>query len=625
MRIRLLELRLNFAYIYSRLKKLYIIGMICFFSLVAQAQEERDRALAYQYFRNGDFDQAATLFENLYANQASTEYYQQLFSSYNALKDYAAMERLASKQSKKDRRDSRYLIDLGYVYRLETKDKKAMELYDEIVKNLIPDDVFIQNTARYFENYKEFDYAMQTYQKGNKLMHDPYRYAFNIARLNFTANKISDGIGNLLDFVKANPDDIDRVYSYLQSEENTSETYAELETQLYDRVQKNPGDDVFSEVLIWLQLQRKNYAGALIYAKALDKRKNKSGERVMNIAQQAIDDENYDDAINALQYIIQKGDKSSLFISAQILLLNTRKTKITKGYKYTMQDANELKVDYIKFINEYGKSPATAQTLCDLARIEGLYLNQLDSAIFLLSDVVQMLGISQDVKNRAKLDLGDYYVMNNEYWESTLLYSQVDKDDKDGIIGEEARFKNAKLSYYKGEFEWAQAQLDVLKGSTSELIANDALQLSVFIIDNTGLDTVFTAMQMFANADLLIFQNQFDRAISIMDSIPRLFPQHSLSDDIFMAKAKIAYKRLEYADAVTWLNFIVKSEAYKQDILGDDATFMLANIYEKNLVDTTKAMEYYKSIMTDYKDSVFLTEARKKFRTLRGDKLEEKE
>lgn len=612
-------------YFYVLLKKVLIILSFCLSTILLHAQDDRDRALAYQYYRNGDFDKAIELFEKLYNEKPTLEYYQQLFSSYNATKDYTAMEKLASKQAKKDRRDARYLIDLGYAYKLENKEKKATELYDDIIKNLLPEESFITSTAQHFEEYRNFDYALQTYEKGNKLLRDPLYYAFDIASIYFIQNKNPQAIEHLLDYIKGNPDEFDKVYAYLQSEQNKSEVFAELENQLYDRIQRSQNDIVYAEVLIWLKLQQKDFASALLYAKSLDKRNNEAGERILQIAYQAIDAEAYNDAINALEYIVQKGEKSPLLISAKMLLLETRKDKILHGFSFTIEELVLLKNDYLNFISAYGKSPATAKTICDLAKMEALYMHDLDGAIERLTEVIALIGLNRDIKNKAKLDLGDYYVMNGEYWESTLLYSQVDKEDKDGIIGEEARFKNAKLSYYKGEFEWAQAQLDVLKGSTSELIANDALQLSVFIIDNSGLDTVYTPMQMFANADLLIFQNKFEAAIQTMDSIPRLFPNHSLSDDIFMAKAKIALKKLNYDEAITWLNYIVKSETYKKDILGDDATYMLAGICEKNKNDIPKAMEYYKAIMLDYKDSVYLTEARKKFRILRGDKLEEKE
>mgnify|MGYP003348155060 CR=1 FL=1 len=202
-----------------------------------------------------------------------------------------------------------------------------------------------------------------------------------------------------------------------------------------------------------------------------------------------------------------------------------------------------------------------------------------------------------------------------------MLYSQVDKDEKDSPLGEEARFRNAKLAYYRGDFEWAQTQLEALKGSTSELISNDAISLSVFIIDNLGMDTIETPMEMYARAELLMFQNKYDAAIGTLDTITYLFPGHALFDDIEYTKASVFVKRKEFDRAVPLLDDIIKN--YKTDLKGDDATFLLAEINEKYLNNKEKAKELYQSIITDYSSSLLVIEARKRFRALRGDKIAE--
>jgi TolA-binding protein len=197
----------------------------------------------------------------------------------------------------------------------------------------------------------------------------------------------------------------------------------------------------------------------------------------------------------------------------------------------------------------------------------------------------------------------------------------VDKDEKDSPLGEEARFRNARLAYYKGDFDWAQTQLEVLKSSTSELISNDAIELSVFIIDNLGLDTIPTPMQMYSRADLLQFQNKDDEAMKTMDSIVTLYPGHALTDDIEYTKAQIYVKHKEFDKAVPLLEDILKN--YKTDLKGDDATFLLGEINEQHLHNKEKAMEYYKSIITDFSNSLLVIEARKRYRLLRGDKINE--
>ena len=236
-----------------------------------------------------------------------------------------------------------------------------------------------------------------------------------------------------------------------------------------------------------------------------------------------------------------------------------------------------------------------------------------------MSEIVQMGGLKKDLLGNCKLDLGDYYLVSGDVWESTLLYSQVDKTFKDGPLGELARFKNAKLSYFKGEFDWSQAQLNILKAATSELIANDALDLSIFILDNLGLDSTLTPMQMYSKAELLSFQNKHDVALKVLDSIITFFPGHPLEDDIYFVKAKTYLRKMKFDQAIEYLDRILNE--YPGEILGDDANFLLAEVYQYQKKDLDKARNLYERIILEYKGSLYSVEARKRYRKLRGDNL----
>jgi tetratricopeptide (TPR) repeat protein len=82
-------------------------------------------------------------------------------------------------------------------------------------------------------------------------------------------------------------------------------------------------------------------------------------------------------------------------------------------------------------------------------------------------------------------------------------------------------------------------------------------------------------------------------------------------------KSKIYIQQEEYEKAVPLLETIL--EKYKEDLKGDDATFLLAELYDGALNNKNKAMELYKAIITDYSSSILVVQARKKYRVLRGD------
>jgi tetratricopeptide (TPR) repeat protein len=254
-----------------------------------------------------------------------------------------------------------------------------------------------------------------------------------------------------------------------------------------------------------------------------------------------------------------------------------------------------------------------------MALLEAFYLNNKDTAITLLERAIAVQGVRKDFISSTKLHLGDIYLLKGESWESALIYAQVEKAEKDRNLGHTAKLKGAKLSYYKGDFEFAKAQLDVLKLATSREIANDAMQLSLLIGDNLELDTSAAALTEFAAIDLLVFQRQYEDALQRYDKMLKDYDGHSLTDEILWAKANILLKQGKFELSIEHLEKLLAR--YNEDILADDANFLIGKIYEENLKNKEKAMEYYQNQLTKFQGSIYNVEARKRFRTLRGDQV----
>jgi len=268
---------------------------------------------------------------------------------------------------------------------------------------------------------------------------------------------------------------------------------------------------------------------------------------------------------------------------------------------------------------EFGRNSSTAFAMQKLARLQAFKLYKTAEAEKLLEQAVQVQGIQSKLLADCKMDLGDIYLLNNQPWEATLLYSQVEKAFPNTNTAQEAKYRNARLAYFTGDFNWAKAQLDVLKAATSQLIANDALNLSLLITDNTTFDTTGNALKMYARADFLIYKEQTDRALITLDSINRVYPGNTLADDILMAKARIFIQQKQYVAAIIPLQKIL--DEHPNELWADDAVFMMADLYENHLNNQPKAQTLYQKIITDYPSSLWINQARKKFRALRGDQL----
>ncbi len=602
------------------MKKYIFIFALCT-AWFQQAVFAQDPNLAQQYFNDGEFEKAGALFEKLYEqNDANDYFFDRYVDCYASLAQYAKCEDLLKKQIKKRPKELKFMVTLGELYDKQDKIELAKEQYTKAIEKLPNDRNAIIQLASAFSNESKYDFAIATYEKGSELIKDKYAFSYYIADL--YRNKGGQHvkmIENFLNSLVANPNYLRTIQSNFARFLSATE-FEELQAQLFTRLQESPDNTEYAELIMWVFTQKKDYKNALRQAKALEKKLQQNGERVFATARAAEDDKDFDTAIAGYEYIVQEiGAQSNYFFQAKRKALDCRKKKVVEKQDYTQQDLLTLEGEYEKFLNEKGRSKTTAEIIAELADVEALYLKNIPKAIDLLKEMIDYPGIDRQIQAKGKLSLGNFYLINGERWESTLLYSQVDKDFKDDILGHEARFRNAKLSYFEGDFEWAQSQFDILKASTSKLISNDAIDLSVFIMDNMGLDSIKTPMEMYAQAELLTYQNRFDEAFLKLDSIRAKYPQHQLEDDVLWQEGQIYLKKRDWNKAASIFFKIVTD--FKDEIRADNALFALAELSENQLNDKNKAKEYYEKLFMEYSSSTFAVDARKEFRRLRGDKV----
>ena len=587
--------------------------------LLAQAQNN-DARLADYYFQNGELEKAAVIYEKLYQQNAGDYYFERYVSCLMDLSRFEEGEKVILKQIKKEPSKVMLYVNYGKLFEKQGQEAKGAEQYKKAIDKLPADRFIIDNLAMNFNALQRYDLALQTYERGGQLMKNKNMFAFNLAELYRRKDEVNKMIESYLNALQDNPAYLPSVEAMLLRYATGDEERQELQTQLYARIQEEPKATIYPELLSWLFLQKKDYKNAFRQLKSVDRLNEEDGNRVFNLALIAENDRDYDAALEGYSYIItEKGKGSPFFIEAKRNLLACKRKKLTEGYAFTKEELKEVEREYESFLEEVGRNNRTATIIAELADLEAFYLQDLDKAISLLEDLINFPMIDKKVQSQAKISLGDFNLIKGERWESTLLYSQVDKLYKDDALGHEARFKNAKLSYFFGDFEWAKAQFNVLKASTSKLISNDAIDMDVFIMENTGMDSTTDALAYYAQAELLVFQNRFPEAFVKLDSLRQAFPDHTIEDDIYYLKAQVFRKLRQYDKAIEAYDKITVN--YKEGIRADNALFEMAALYEGPLKDKEKAKELYEKLFNDFSGSTLAVEARKRFRILRGDKL----
>ncbi len=585
-------------------------------ALVTPAQDE---ALAKQYYQNGEFDKAVVVYEKIYSRKFDDAIYENYFLSLLALRQYEEAQRLAKKQAKHFDANLNYMVDQGYALIQGNKQEKAELYFDKLINEKHKEATYYLVLAAAFVHRELYDYAKKTYLAARQKLSNENLFQAELATLYAETNNKEGTINEFLNLLDYNEGMLDYVQNMLQSYITQPKDFELLKSALSKRTNKYPDRIIYTELLQWLLVQQKNWDAAFIQAKAIDKRLGTQGDACMRLAWLCIENEVFNTAYSIYQYVITLGKYKINYLPAREGLLTTAAKKTFYSGIYSSDDLTTLKQDYLNFLEEFGSNESSANVMKDLAKLEAFYLDEKTSAITILNQILVLGNVRESFKAECKLLLGDINLLSGDEWDAALLYGQVDKDFKEDPLGQEAKFRNAKLSFYQGNFVWAQAQLDILKTATSQLISNNAIELSLLIQDHT-LDSNYEPLEMYAAADLLIYQNKFKEAISKLDSISIQFPAHSLIHVILFAKGKVMAKQQNYLKAIEYYKQVY--DKAPDDLLADNAIWEMAQIYEQSLLDLEQAKQYYQDLILKYPGSLFTVEARKRFRKLRGDVLD---
>ncbi len=595
--------------------------MFCFVNFVA-AQKTVDEQLALDYSQNGEYDKAADVYEKLYETTPNQYIYSNLLQALVNAKDFKRAEKIIKKIAKKNPNDLKYNVDLGYVYNTLGETAKAQKQFQDAINNLTANQAQIYDLANAFNVRMLYDYSSEVYLKGRKLLNTPTSFAVELAMMYEVRGKYLEMIEEYLSLCEADANYVSVVQARLQAVLNNDKENKKsevLKASLLRKAQKNPEAKIYSDLLMWYSLQTKDFELAFSQAKSIDKRYKDNGAKVYELSDLCMTNAEYDIAIEAYRYLIVKGDENPYYLLSKVGLLNAKYLKVTSTIVYSKNDLLELEKEYTSFLKESGKTAKTILLMKNLSHIYAFYSKESDSAISLLNEAIAVPGADKNIVAECKLELADILLFSGEVWDATLLYSQVEKAFKHDPVGYLAKFKNAKLSFYIGEFDWAKAQLDVLKAATSKLIANDAMELALLISDNITEDSSTVAIGYYAKADLLVYRNQYDDALETLDSTRLVGLSHPIFDDVLYKKAEIKIKQGLYKDADSLLQKYM--DMYPNELLADDALFLQAQLNEVHLNNKAKAMILYQDVMFKFPGSIYVVEARKHFRRLRGDQI----
>ncbi len=593
------------------MRKIVFILFLCVTSIVS-AQSE---LLAKNYFEQGEYKKALSIFEKLSnKNPGRLDYFMLVISTNQQMENFLKAEKLLLDRLNYPIKIPQLYIELGFNYSLQKKDSLMNKYYNVALNYVETNPNYAYNIGKTFEKYGLLDNAVTTYERAMEL--SDYDFNIQLARIYGEQGRLDNMFEKYLDLILKKPiykSTAQRNFSLYVTEDPNNEANIALMRMLLQKIQKQP-NLMYNELLSWLFIQQKDYKKAFIQEKAIYKRMGDGDlTDIVDLAVLAILDEDYENATFIVNFIIENAATIEAKLEGhQYLMKIALKTATKKNYPEIIKQFETL-------LDEYSRGKETYLLQLDYNYFLAFQYGDIEKAIANLKILLKHK-LTRYKESQVKMQLADILVFDEKFNLALIYYSQIQKKVKNDVLAQEARFKVAKTSYYKGDFKWAQIQLNVLKKSTSQLIANDAMQLSLIIHDNSIEDSIQSALKLYARADLLTFQKKENEAITVLIDILTNHKGENIEDEALFKLGELYENKNEIDKAeATYLKLI---QFYNEDILADDAHYRLAKLYENKLELPEKAKEYYEYIIFNFADSIYFIEARKKYRILRGDAIE---
>lgn len=589
--------------------KYIFLFIVVLFSGLAQGQSQQ---LAENYADQGAYEKAYAIYAKLYAqNRRNFNVLFRMVKFQQELENYERVDSLLTAGEDIAYNKILFPIEKGYNASLQGKDSIASIFYKKAISQIDSIPRVGSTIARSFEQRSLLKQAIESYER-SMAVDTTLDFNFQTARLYGEQGDLNLMFSKYLDLIEKNDQLIPQIqatFSRYVTDDAASAGNQSLRKALLTRLRKNPRL-LYNQLLSWLFVQQKDFNAAFIQEKAIYNRTKENMFNLQDLAATAHEEKDDLAAQNILDFIIETSQVARVTYQAQVLQLKIKTQSAQNA------DFPAITEQYNAMLEHYGKDGQSITLQHDYARFLAFKSGEVQQAIDLLSALEkQTLGKYQNATN--KMLLADILVLKEQFNRALILYSQIQNDLPNSEIAQESQYKVARTSYFQGDFKWSLTQLKVLRGATSKLIANDAMELSLTISDHSLYDTTFVALKAFAKAELKQYQNKNTEALSLYQALLQDHKGDDIEDEALLQQARLFELQGDWEKAKQ--NYESITENYGDGILADDALYRLGLLLEEQLKLPEEAQKLYEKIIYNHADSIFFIDARRRYRRLRGD------
>ncbi len=606
----------------SVLGNLWLLLALVIVSLSVRAQVKQTnppskQQTAFQFYQQRDFKSALPLFQELYESVQGSSIYPYYLQCLIETKDFERAEKTVKNEIKKTPNQPRLEVDLGYVYLMEGKPDKARRIFENALKSVEKNPQTASPLGMGFRAYNLNEYALQAYQKARDKMSDPNAFALEIAAIYEATGDFRKMTDAFMDILSHTPGQLSNIQARLQfylSQLPEPENEEYLWNALRERIRKNSSATVYQELLFWYASSQRRYAEAIEVALSLIKRNNEDGSRLLGLARSCINDGQYDLALQALEPLYSQKRNYPLWTEVAQNYFTARYKKIRNSSPETEKEIETLMQEIDQFLAQEGQNARTIEIIRLKALTEGKLKGNPVGAIEILKTCLALPGLTPQGMNILKNDMAEMYTCAGDPWEAAIIYAQLERELKNSPEGDEAKLAYARLMYELGEYKWALMHLDILRGATDKLTANDAQELWFFITTGLDYDSSGLLLDYFGTASLLRKQHKFTEALKTLDSVVMASPFGWGADYALLEKARI-YKELKQFNEADTL-YAQTARLYPKGLAADDALIELGELRETQN-NIPAALEAYENLVLEQPSSFWVEKARQRISVLR--------
>ncbi|QTY26658.1 tetratricopeptide repeat protein [Flavobacterium sp. CS20] len=589
----------------------YLLSILLLTAVLANISAQ-NISLAMNYAEQGEYEKAKSIYQKLYEqNPNNQDYLLGLADTYIQLNEFKKAEKLLYNYIKKPTKSPNIMVELGYVFQIQKDSVNANIWYEKAIDIVKTRNVYAYTIGQAFQKHNLLERAIQTYEIANE-KEPRINYSIQLARLYGEKGNQKKMFENYIKLIEENEkyiEVIQRNFNAYINDNPQNESNIILKRLLIQKLQNSP-NILYNQILSWLFVQEQDFNKAFAQEKAIFKRNTTPDfSRLMDLAQIAFENKKYNSAFDINAFVINQSQDISIQIKA---IENQMQIKLIQN-----NNPKDIEKSFLSHFNTYGYGLETLNLQLLYAKFLAFDQNQPDKALSNL-EVVSKKNLNKFQQAKIQMLMADILVAQQQYNQALIKYSLISKMVKNTPLAQKSRYKSAQTSYYKGDFNWALTQFNILKKATTQTIANDALEMSRFIKQGKSeTDSTQQALKALAKTDLLIYQNKPKLALNQLDSILVSNESYHIKDQALFKKAEILNQLHRYQEAVKYYQQLI--DEHPKSIVTDNALFQISKIQFEKLNQPEEAMKNLETLIFNHQDSIFFVEARTLYRKLRGD------